>query len=804
MQLDHVGVAVRDAIAQLRREPVAAAFLTLTIAVGVAASVAIYSVARGVVFRPLPYRHAESLVAIEEYEPRRHLNPGGVAFASLPRYRALPGVAALTAFSYAEAVVSGAGDAERVIVANADGDLFRTLGVRAQWGRGIEPADGGGAAARVAVLSNEFWRRRYGADPTWIGRSIALDGEPYTVVGVTGENFEFPRSPSMDRDVALWIPRRPPSPMMLRRGARDLTVIARLARGVSLDAIQSQLSARTVAARQGDGPGDAGWNARAVGLRDMVIGRVRPVIGLLSACVGMLFFIACANASAAMLARTTVRRGSYAVRMALGASTAQVLGVVLAEAGLISGAAVAVAIPLSLAVRATLVRLAPAAIPRQSGIVWTGSTTLVAASVGIVASLGSVAAALLWLNRIVPKDLLNESRTSSGSRARTRALATFVSAQAALGTMLFGATLALYARYVQLNSVDPGFETTGVTTGTIPMRGMRYRNAAARWNLTSQLVGRIEAIPGVQSAAVATLMPLGGGLMSGPYSVRDVATDSSSTAAMRAVSPHFFQTLGIAVRQGRVIGSADGPDSPPVAVVNEAFVKHGLGPRAALGASVTLTPPGEDVPREFSIVGVVANAKEKDLASEDSPIVYLSDAQASFPHTVLALRSRGPAPIAAVRAALHDLDPSLALDDVVPLAARVRATYALQTFQLAVLAMFAASALVLIAIGTYGAVAFVTDADTRATAVRLALGAPPGRIALDLLLRTSRWAMSGCVVGLALGIGLRSPLGLAHGVGDNVGIVAGALIVLAVALAATGRPSLRAAKVDVLAALNGR
>ena len=796
--------AFRGATRQLRREPVSSFFIALTMAIGIAAAAAIFTVARGVLLRPLPYRDPESLVAVQEFQPEKHLEPSGVAYANVPRYGAMRGVASITAFSYSELVLSGDTDAERVIGANVDGDLFSTLRARAVLGRGIRRDDLGEMPARVVVLSNGLWRRRFGGDPGLVGRSITIDGDAYTVVGITDDTFEFPRNPAMDRDVELWVPRRPPPPMMLRRGGRDLTLVARLRPDVSMAAFQRQLDAGSVSAGQDNSPLNKGWRARAVGLRDVMVGRVRPAIVTLSVCVALLLLVACVNASAAMLARTTIKRPAHGIRLALGASSVQLVELVLAESIVLALVAAALAVPLSVVAHAVLLRIAPVAVPRQAGISLDATTIVFT----VVVALGTAAVASIapsaWLHRLDVTAFLSESRTAAGSRGRTRALGAFVVAQVALGTVLLAATLTLYARYVRMNRVNPGFEATGVTTATIPMRGMRYRDGAARWNLTNQLVARVRAIPGVERAAVGSLMPLSGGLMSASFKVREGASDSAATAMLRAVSPDFFQTLGIAVRQGRTIEPGDGPQAPPVVVVNDAFVRGARGSRSPIGAFVSVAPPGSDGPADFEIVGVVANAKEKDLLSADSPIIYFSDAQASFPHVVLAFRAKGQGAVDAVRRALRELDPSLALDDVGPLSARVRATYALQYFQLNILSAFALSALILIGVGVYGAASFVAASDVRSTGIRLALGATPRQILSALLERSARWSIAGCLIGLAAVLLMRVGVGSSIGIGEVVAGLAGAIVMLLLALLATWHPAHHAGATDPLAALNSQ
>jgi predicted permease len=794
--------AFRDAWRQLRREPAPALLIALTMAIGIAAAAAIFTVARGVVFRPLPYQDPPALVVLEEFQTGESRDQTSVAFGNLPRFKAATSFVSLTAFAYSEFVISGEADAERVIGATADGDLLKTLGSMPMIGRGITADDGGENPAHVVVLAYGLWRRRFAGDRGLIGRSIVIDAVPYSVIGVMTSSFEFPRTAAMDREVEVWTPRRPPPPMMARRGIRDLTVIARLSPGVSLTQAQQEMTAVSRLAERDNAQLDKGWTSRVVGLRDVVVGRVRPVIILLSACVGVLLLIACVNASAASLARVTVRRQAFGVRLALGATNRQLVELVLAEMALLAVAAAVMALPLSVVVRGVLVHLAPVAIPRQQWIVVDDVTLLFTAVVAGVTALVAAAGPISWLRRMNVSEFIGDAtRTMAGSRARTRSLAVFVIGQLAMGTVLIAITVSLYGKFIAMNRVDPGFVADRVMTATIPLRGMRYQDPKVRSALTSQLLDRVRAIPGVERAAVATLMPMSGGLMSAPYRVITVSPDSNATAALRAVSPDFFKTLGIAVKRGRAIDNGDAEATEPVAVVNEAFVRQSMGARSPIGIAVNLTPPGSDTAQSFRIVGVVSNAKEKDLLGPDSPIIYFSDRQASFPHTVLAVKSHGTPPVTAIRAALRDLDPSLALDDVNPLASKVRATYALSFFLLNILAAFAISAAILVAVGVYGSVSYVVSADLKAIGVRLALGATQRSILATLLGRAATWAFLGCVVGLALSAVITRVVGYA-GLGvTGVTALASATAILLLAIGATWVPAWRASGTDAVTAL---
>ena len=805
MRFARLATAFREAARQLRRDPVLPAFIALTMAIGIAAASSIFTVARGVVLRPLPYRDAESLVVIQEYQPAQQRDQTTAATANLDTYRAMSSFSGLTAFAYSERVLSGDGDAERLVGANVDASLLSTLGASTLVGRGITNADLGDNPARVAVLAYGLWMRRFGGDRVLVGRSIVIDGDQYTVVGVMPERFEFPRSAQMDRDVEIWIPRRPPPPMMVRRGIRDLTVVARLRVGVTQQQANVELGA--VAERMGreNRQLNGGWASRAVGLRDVVIGRVRSTIAMLSACVLVLLLVACINASAATLARITARRQAFGVRLALGASGAQLVDIVLAEVALIGLAASVAAVPIGTLLRTGLIQLAPVAVPRQQGIAVDLATVAFSLVVALFTASLAVAAPVRWLRRIEIRSFLGEStRGTTGTRQRTRGLAGFVMAQLAFGTALLVVTLALYAGFVRINRVDPGFVSENVTTATIPVRGVRYREPAARAAMTNQLLAKVRAIPGVDAAAAGTLMPMSGGLMAGSYQVVGGSVDSSSTAVLRAVSDDFFRTLGIRVEEGRGIAGTDGADAAPVVVVNREFVRQAFDGRPALDASVLLTPPSSDAPRSFRIVGIVANAKEKDLLGPASAIVYFSDAQASFPHTVLAVRSRREVPLARVRDALREVDGTLALDDVSPLRAKVRATYSLQYFLLSVIGAFAGSALILIAVGIYGSVSFAVNADLRAIGVRLALGASPKQILRALLLRTLVPASIGCGVGLLVATIAMQWLGISGFGVDLAGSAIGAVLILGLVSAATWHPAWRAKNTDPLAVLRAQ
>jgi putative ABC transport system permease protein len=610
----------------------------------------------------------------------------------------------------------------------------------------------------------------------------------------------------MSRDVDVWVPRRPPSPMMLRRGMRDLFVVGRLRKGATIGDAQRELS--TIAKRGADDDPtlNSGWGLRVISVREMIVGRVEPVLEMLAACVGMLVLIACANASAGGLARVTTKRQSLGVRLALGARPESIEQLLVAESMLLALIAAVVALPVSTIIRGVLVRIAPVSIPRQDGIAadgWTiGFGIVVALTMGVVASIGP----RIWVRRLDVATFLSDAgRTSTASRTRSRTLTAFVVIQLALGTVLLAATARLYASFSRLNAVDPGFTSKSVTTATIALGGSRYQEPRARTALTIQLLEKVRALPGIERAAVTSLLPMSGGLMSSGYEVDGGASDSSMSAALRAVSPDFFSTLGIPIRQGRPIEQTDHASAARVVVVNRALERQSFAGSSALGKSITVAPPGTQSAESFTVVGIAGDAKEKDLLGPATPIIYFSDQQASFPHSVLVVRSRSIVPISGIQRALRELDPSLALDDVGSLASRVRSSYGLQLFLLTILGTFAASGAVLIAVGVYGAVSFAVTADLRSIGVRMALGATEGRILGALFRRTAVQAATGCTIGIAVALIVPRLLDAESLLGDasSGAALAGVLAVCVIAVVGTAIPARRAATLDPLAILRG-
>lgn len=807
--LGYVRAGFRDGLRPLRSARVHSALVVAILATGLAAATAMFTVVRAVVLRQLPFPEPHRLVALQEYQSAHQRDQASVSFADLGDYRAatrtLSGIAA---FGNSEFVLSGDAPAERVLGAGAESSLFSVLGTIPFQGRFFSVGDDGPTPAHVVVISWALWQRRFGGDRALVGRSILLDGESYTVIGVTPAHFEFPRSSMMDRDVELWVPLAVSPMAATRRSLRNLTALARLRPGVSVDGAQAELVGIAARIAGANKQTNDGWSVRLIPLRDMMIGRVRGPMLLVSFTVLALLVIVGVNTAAATLARASTRTRGLATRLALGADRWVIVRLLIAESMVLGVVAGVVALPLSAVLRRLLVAAAPVAIPRQGGIALDVGSGV--AAIGTAILLGAAAALLpaWYLTRADLRTFIADTgRGATMSRGLRAALWALVAGQLAIATALLGGSLAIASHYRALNRIDPGFRADGIITASLPLRGARYATGAARSDLTDRYLDRLRQIPGISTAAITSLLPLGGGLMSTNYAiVGGDPADTLETAALRAVSSEFFSTFGIPLRSGRLLEPHDDGGAPLVAVVNSAFVRQSLRDQAAVGSAVRVTAPGMDSAADFRIVGVVADAREKDLTSGATPIVYFSNRQVSFPHVALAVRATSAVSAVQLRRALADLDPSLALDDVTMLTTRVRATYALATFLLQIIGGFAAFAVVLVAMGVYATVSCSVTADTRATGIRLALGATRGQVVLGALRRLGLLAVVACGIGTGGLLLLRRALPV-ESIGSSpvsplLAVAAGGGV-LAIAFTAAFVPMWSAANADPVKALRG-
>ena len=792
---------VRHALRSLRRAPAFTLAAVATLALGIGANTAIFSVVNGVLLDPLGYPDPSRLVIVWG----RHTTIGQET-ASLPDFLDWRSEArsfeTLSAMTHTRFNLTGSGEPGVVHGALTTAGLFRAFGVVPSVGRGFRDDEERGAAPRVAMLGEGYWRRRFGGQGDIVGRQILLSGVPHTVVGIV------PGALRLEQPVEVWTPLVTDSTRPRR--ADFLTVFGRLRQGVTRQRAQEEMTtiARRLEARYPES--NANWGAEVVSLREQMVGEIRPALLVFMGAVGLVLLIACANVANLMLARVAGRSRELTVRSALGASRARLAGELLLESVLLGVLGGGLGLLLALWGIETLHSLQPGTIPRIEEI----GLDLRVLGFGLALSLLTgllFGLAPVW--RLAGRDLrdgLTEgSRGVAGGSGVHRARSALVLAEVALAFVLLAGAALLLRSFDRLHRVDPGFSTDRVLTARVTLPRLKYPDEAGWLAFGEQLLSRVRTEPGVRSAALVSDAPLGD---SPPYwsfeiqgaeapqdgSVQDAATFTASAG--------YFETLRIPLVQGRFYDATDRADGEGVVVINQAMARRFWSGRRALGARITLGDPADPEVRWLTVIGVAGDVRHERLSDQAYPQIYLPFNQTPTRSLVLAVRAEvDPATVVpAIRRSLAAIDPDLPLADVSTLEERKAASLARPRVNAAVLGGFALAALVLAAVGIYGVVAYGVVQRTRELGIRMALGAGGG----PLLRMVIRQGMTPVLAGMALGLAgalaggrvLRSLL-FGVGPGDPVTFVAVTFFLVAVALAAIYLPARRAARSDPMVAL---
>jgi predicted permease len=797
---------VRFALRGLARTPLTTAAALLTLALGVGATTAIFSVVYGVLVRPLPYRAPERLVALWETSTNTgdaH-NPVSVPHFQdwVARTKSFDGA---IAYAFNRFTLSGDGVPEQVRGAMLWGDVPRVLGVRPILGRTVELRD---ARDYVVVLGEGLWRRRFGADQAVLGRSIRLAGVPFTVVGVMPASFRFGAP-----DVELWTsyglilnpsPSRPP--WVANRGGRFQRVVARLAPGVAPAAARAELASVTRRLAEEYPNDDAGGGAALVPLREELVGDVRPALLVLFGAVSCVLLIACANVAHLLLARATTRERELAVRAALGAGRGRVARQLLTESLALSALGGLLGVPLAYAGVAALGRLAGSAVPRLDDVRVDGwALAFTAAAVCVTGVLAGLAPALRASRRAVAVTVREGARGTSQGRRQHALRGSLVAAEVALSLVLLVAAGILLRSYGRLRAVDPGVRVDGVLTAVVVASLTKYEDAPRRVALFERVLERVAVVPGVRAVGSCDCVPPDRNQQSGT-----VLVDGADPAATRPVVEQtrvggsYFAALGIPVRAGRAFTPADRADAPPVAVVNETFARRVLGltdPARAVGRRLTM-----DDARWLTVVGVVGDVHYAGLAAPVEPAIFYHFAQDPAPGTNLFVRTEGDPTrlVPSLRRALVEIDPDLPLSQPRALETAVLDSIAAPRFQTTLLALFGAVALALAIVGVYGVVAFGVTQRQREMGVRLALGAARPDLLRLVVAQAMRPVWAGLALGLAgaaAGATLLGRFVYATSVREPTTYAAVAGALAAVAAAAAYLPARRAAASDPVSVL---
>ncbi len=796
---------VRYAARVLRRNAAFSAAVIVTLALGIGANTAIFSVVNAVVLQPLPYADPDRLYSVwtvpaatsaarlpVSYPDLNDWETQATSFAGIGGY----------AFNRFELTGPEGIDLARAILGTPT--LYTVLGARPLIGR-LPRLDE--ERLPVVAISHRLWLRRYAGNPAAIGRTLILDEEPFTIIGVMAPGFHFP-SPDIDLWMSMYplagAPGRPStSPWITNRGLRGYRVVGRLKPGVTAAAAETQMN--TIMDRLGKAypDEDGATDVRLQSVREDSVSGVQRALWLTLGAAGLVLLLGCANVAHLMLARTSARAREIAVRRALGAHRGRVVRQLLTESvllGVVGGAAGLVVA--SVGVR-LLVRLSPGDIPRLENVSLDPLSLAFAAAISLATGiLFGLAPTLVAWSSGVQSTLREQGRGASGGRRSGRIRAALTSAEVAFALLLLVAAGLMVRSLASLLSADLGFRSESVVTMHITFPSTRYADAARAPTL-ERVLAQIRAIPGVVSAGGSTSLPPQRMQQSNGFTIEGDPTpppNQEPTAIYIPATAQFLSSIGVPLLSGRSFTDGDGAAAPKVAIVSRSLARRNFGNRDPIGRRVRLADS------LLTVVGVVADVGYEGIGKPASPALYVPYAQSTFSGVWIAVRgSIAPASlIAPIRDAIHAVDPLMNARDLRTMDEMLSDTMVRPRFQAWLLTTFGGLALVLAAVGIYGVIAYTVSQRTSEIGLRLALGAPRASVVALILRR----GMLPVIVGLAIGLGgafafSRVMNGLLYGVSptDAPTLVAVTILLAGVAIAAAYMPARRAARLDPLSAL---
>jgi predicted permease len=798
--LDDAAQDVRIAARSLRRTPVFTAVAVLTLALGVGANSAVFSVVRGALLRPLPFRDPGRLLLLS-YQQRIGSTWGVPGLLDrhfdIVRQRARS-FEAMATFTMRQATLTRAGDPARLGVVGVSPDFFTVLGVPPALGRLFDSTEIAGAGAPVAVLSDALWRRRFAGDSAVLGRTATIDGTPFAIVGVMPARFAFPP------DAQLWVP----ADMRINPHLAEMRpVMGRLRPGVTVAQASAEFEALSRQFSLIPDEHREEMAARIYPLNTFLVGASQRSLFMLMGAVAFVLLIACANVANLLLMRGAVRRNEVAIRTALGAGRGRLVRQALTESTVLFLLGAAAGVPVALAGMRGLLALAPAGmIPRTEDIRMDAGVLLFTFGVALVTGLiFGLAPALAATARESPSSPGAGTRVTAG---RGRLRGGLVVAEVALALMLLTGAGLMLRSFQRLRTIDLGFHPAHVMSMTVDLPETKYRDAAAMQAFHDRTLAALTELPQTLAAAAVNWRPLGAAQIVGTFTVEGQPHPDMSVSKP-VVSPAYFRAMGITVLRGREFTGQDDARAPRVAIVSRSFAQRFWPGADAVGRRISMEDhPGAD--DWLTVVGVVADVRQERLTEGPVAAIYQPYRQVTFTYflshmSFVARTDAAPGAYAsAMRAALRDIDPDQPAQEVAPLET-LTATQRLEPlFQARLLTAFSLLALVLAAVGIYGLLAYGVVERTREIGIRMALGAATGRVIRMILARTLLLAGLGVVLGAGGALALTRALsGFLFDTSptDPLTFCAVAALLLVVALGAGLVPARRATRVNPVLAL---
>jgi predicted permease len=796
---------LRYALRQLIKSPGFTLLSVLTLALGIGMNTAIFSVVQALLLDPFPYRDHSRLVQLRQQKPTdssvQFAHTGREFGAYQEQARSFEAVAAIENVSRNLTVANQ--QPERVAGEKVTADFFSVLGVPPQLGRTLLASDQGEGAARVVVLGYDVWQSRFGRDPQVIGRTVELDAEPFTVVGVMPARFRF-------AGASFWFP----FPFELRQASqRWYTVIGRLTAGASLPSANAELAtvARRFAQAQPAATDYANWNVSALPLRDALLGNVRTAVFVLVAAVAIVLLIACANVAGLLLVRASARQREIAIRAALGATRRQLLRQFFVESALLAALGGLLGMLITAWGIDALVKLLPEAGVLDGGI---PAETSIHISAPVLLFAVGVTFAATFLFGLWPA--WHASRTDaalalrlgdrSGGSARQPLRAILIIAEMALAVVLLAGAGLLLRSFSQLIRTDPGFRTERVLSTRLNLPPARYDKPGATVRFVEQLVAEVRQLPGVHSAAAVSHPPFSY-LDRWPFALEGrTAPEQRLSAANRVVSPNYYEAMGIGLRRGRTFTEQDAAGQPGVIIVNETMAHRTWGDEDPIGKRITVYVGPRELP--VTVVGVVADSRQMSLEEAVVPEMNFPMAQTGnflrrF-NLIVRTQTEPTSLLPALRSTVAKLDSQLPLYNVLTIQGAVDQSLSVRRFALYVLGLFAAVALVLAVSGIYGVIGHAVNQRMREMGIRMALGAARRDVFKLILGEGGKLAVIGVATGIVASYLVTQFLRtLLYGITptDPLTFATVALLLLLTALLACYFPARRAAHVDPVIAL---
>jgi len=826
---DNFSQDIRYALRMLRKSPGFSAIAVLTIALGIGATTAIFTVVDATLLRPLPYQHPEQLVSIEDDLP----GIGGYDLGmSQPEWEDLKSSGIFQSVSptwFDENNLTGGSQPARVRILLVAPNYFALLGTKPQLGRAFNPCDHGPGLTLEAVISDGVWKRDFGQDPHVLDKSLRLDTDLYRIVGVMPPGFDAPGRTGEERNIEVWVSTSFYGTPMLEhppRSGRNLpTAIARLRPGLTLEGAQSKLDTLVASLEKqypADYPAENRWTIRLLPLKDRVVGNVRQSLVFLLAAVALVLLIGCVNVANLLLARASARGREMAVRQALGAARKRLTQQLLTESLLLSLLGGVSGLVLLICLKGFLLRLVPDSLPRlnQISISWNVLAFALLATLAAGVIFGFAPA--LYAGRLDLMHVLKqEGRGSRGSVQQAGIRRGLVVAEFALSLVLMISAGLLLHSFWDLLNVRLGFNPQDVmfirTRLPYPNDPAidKYKTATQQSPFVHEVLRRLKTFPGVEEAAMGDtaaipldqsqrdLSVIAGGHMVATIEGRTGSDEQPVTVERACVTPEYFHLLAVPLLRGRIFSDADDDKAPQVAVINEAFARMYWPYRSPLGKRFKRVKAGSPW---ITVVGIIANARTESLAEAAVPKVYLSLYQAGGKHLAILLRGQldqGAIPDQ-VRQQIQSVDPTLPVFGAQTLNQTLSASVAERRFSIEMVACFTLTALLLAALGIYGVISYMVSERTHEFGIRMALGACRRNILRAVVGQGMGLAIVGAVLGLAGAIIVSNLMsGLLYGVKptDPMTFAGVSVLLLAIAGLACYVPARRAVRVDPMVAL---